>query len=119
LAGGQTPAGQTFDGSAARGAVQTQTAGALTVGGLAVPAPAAAPVPVSSSRPTLTAATVPSPAASATHGKFFSKRSLLFGAGGAGIGALAGLVIGGGPLGAFLGALVGFTIGFALSKILH
>ncbi len=105
----------TYDGSAARTAVQAQVDGAVATGGLAVETSPAAVTPAS--RPALTAAAVPEPAKAPAKGKFFSGRSLLFGAGGAAVGAGVGWFLGG-PIGAVVGALAGFAIGFLLSKIL-
>jgi hypothetical protein len=105
----------TYDGTAARTAVQAQVAGAVTTGGLAVETPPAAITPAS--RPALTANAVPQPAKAPAKEKFFSGRSLLFGAGGAAVGAGVGWVFGG-PIGAIIGAIAGFAIGFLLSKIL-
>jgi hypothetical protein len=104
-----------YDGSPARTAVQTQVSGALTTGGLAVETPPAAVT--AASRPSLTAASVPSPSKDATKGPFITKRGLLWGAGAATIGGGIGWFVGG-PIGALIGALAGFAIGFALSKIL-
>jgi hypothetical protein len=105
-----------YDGSPARAAVQTQVNGALTTGGLAVETPPSALA--SASRPSLTAAAVPSPAKDASKGPLITKRGLLWGAGGAAVGGGIGWFAGG-PIGAIIGALAGFAIGFVLSKLLH
>lgn len=115
LANGRS-ADAAYDGTPARTAVQTQVNGALTTGGLAVETPPAAVT--SASRPTLTAAAVPSPDKAAEKEPFVTKRGLLWGAGGAVVGGGIGWFLGG-PIGAALGALAGFAIGFALSKVLH
>jgi hypothetical protein len=104
-----------YDGSTARTAVQTQVAGALATGGLAVETPPA--TLTAASRPALTAASVPEPTKDATKGKFITKQGLLWGAGGATVGAGVGWFLGG-PIGAVIGGLAGFAIGFLLSKIL-
>lgn len=104
-----------YDGSAARTPVAAQVDGALTTGGLAVERPPQT-VPPSAMRPALTDAAVPEPSHAAS-GKFFSKTSLLYGAGGAAAGAGIGWLFGG-LLGAAIGAVAGFAIGFLLSKVL-
>jgi hypothetical protein len=113
LAAGRTPATVGYDGSAARLAVQEQVGGALTTGGLTVPA-----VQPSVARNMLAPHVVPPPAESTEKPAFFSGHSLMFGAGGAAVGAAAGWFLGG-PIGALIGAAAGFAIGFLLSKFLH
>ena len=118
LASGRTQSNAVFDNNTAAGATQTQVAGAMATGGLTVPDPAAAPAAI---RPDLTASTlpeVPAPATAPAHAKLFSTHSVLFGAGGAVIGATAGWLCGG-PLGAVIGLLAGFLIGFVVSKFMH
>ncbi|HXT00454.1 MAG TPA: hypothetical protein VN915_07245 [Elusimicrobiota bacterium] len=115
LAAGRS-ADAVYDGGAARTPVQVQVDGALQTGGLAVERPPETVPP--SARPALTDATaVPEPSHAAGGGKFFSKTSLLYGAGGAAAGAGIGWLFGG-LLGAAIGAAAGFLIGFALSKLL-
>ena len=112
-----------YDGSAARTPVQpqrtpvqTQVDGALATGGLAVERPPETVPPTV--RPALTDSAVPEPSRSGDNGKFFTKKGLMYGAGGAAAGAGIGWFLGG-PLGAVIGALAGFAIGFALSKLLR
>lgn len=115
LAAGRS-ADAVYDGGAARTPVQVQVAGALQTGGLAVERPPETVPP--SMRPALTDnAAVPEPSRSAGNGKFFSKTSLLYGAGGAAAGAGVGWLFGG-LIGAAIGAVAGFVIAFALSKLL-
>ncbi len=113
LAAGRTTAATGYDGSSSRLAVAGQVNGALTTGGLIVPA--VAPVPA---RTLLAPHTVPSPAETSDKKEFLSTESLLSGAGGAAVGAAAGWFLGG-PIGALIGAAAGFAIGFLLSKLLH
>jgi hypothetical protein len=115
LAAGRSP-DAAYDGGAARTPVQTQVDGALKTGGLAVERPPETVPP--SMRPALTDSAVPEPARTADNGKFFSKTSLLYGAGGAAAGAGIGWLFGG-LLGAAIGALAGFVIAFAVSKLLR
>jgi len=114
IAAGRTAPETGYDGSAARLAVSEQVKGALTTGGLTVPA--ASPV---SSRTLLAPKPVPPPAPQEKE-RFFSvsRHNLTMGGGGAIAGALAGWLLGG-PLGALIGAAAGFAIGFLLSKFLR
>lgn len=105
-----------YDGSAVRTPVQTQVDGALKTGGLAVERPPETVPP--SVHPAAAADTVPEPSRDGEKGKFFTKRGLTVGAGGAAAGAGIGWFLGG-PLGAAIGALAGFAIGFVLSKLLR
>lgn len=107
------PAGTVYDGAPLKDAVSAQVNGALTTGGLTVPA--VAPVPsrtLLAPRPI-----VPSPDEAAKE-PFFSGRSLIYGGTGAAAGAVAGWFLGG-PIGALIGAAAGFAIGFLISKLLH
>jgi len=108
-----------FDGSAPRAAVQTQVDGALKTGDLAVEAPPVPPASVTGAAHTASyaAAPVPEPTQDGTKGKFFTKRGLTIGVGGAVAGGAIGWLLGG-PIGAAIGALAGFAIGFLLSKLL-
>lgn len=114
LAAGRPPPAAAYDGTAARASVQGEVGGALTTGGLTVPAVTPPP-----SRGILAPRPVPpAPVGPSEHEPFFSRHALTFGGAGAAAGALAGWLLGG-PLGALIGAAAGFAIGFALSKLLR
>ena len=114
LANGKTQADATYDGGASRGAV----AAPVTAGSPA----AASQTALAPARPALAAQEVPSPAKETT-GKLFSVHNVLYGAGGAAVGAGLGLLILGGPLsalvGALAGAMIGISLAFSMSKMMR
>lgn len=110
LAAGKN-AGSVYDGASARGVIQNEVKGAMTMGELAVPKVS---TQAATGRDLLKDAAVPAPDKSADKG-FFSGKSLKMGGGGAILGAFLGFLLGG-PIGALIGAAAGLGIGFATSK---
>lgn len=106
-----------YDGGAAHGSsVQVPAPGASATDATAAQNAPSVQAPAISSAESLK---VPSPDKDGgKSGLFgFSRRSLLYGSGGAALGAIAGSP--GGVVGALVGALIGFAIGYLLSKILR